>query len=322
MLWVSHRHLSTHESIERMFPDHLHVLKMLDSNVLIYGPEGAGKRCFLQKYLNGKFKCCAWTNVSHDCLNTVDRKATLEIMTRKSRYHVELRALDFGNNNKNLVKYVVKGFCEQLILDDDGIPTTFTIVIYGVEHISDDALSILNVYISKYTHIRFILVANRIRSVLIASVRFPRPSLEYVQGYIRSLCKHADKTNSEHQVASIYEKHNGHMSKCIMEYELLGMGISNQYEVVIQQIVEEYKKKIPSLKLVRTLYYQLLVNNFLVKSIIIDILKLITPNVLSPCVLDSIIHYASIYEHHSRVGERSIYHLDAFGCAIILCLKS
>lgn len=37
MLWVSHRHVSKHESIERMFPDHLHVLKMLDSNVLIYG---------------------------------------------------------------------------------------------------------------------------------------------------------------------------------------------------------------------------------------------------------------------------------------------
>jgi DNA polymerase III delta prime subunit len=325
MLWVSHRKIVKQQPIEKLFPEFV-IKNLLESNIVIFGPEGSGKRCFLDKYLTNRFKCGIWTSVLHDCVNSIDRKGTLEIMTRKSQYHVELRALDFGNNNKYLVKSIIKGFCEQLVLDENGNLTMFTIVLYGADHLTDEVLSILNVYIIRYTQIRFIFVMETIRSVLsnkVSSIRFPRPSLTYVNSYIRLLCEDSKQIIEEDDIERIYHKYSGNMTKCILELDIFLLGIRNKYELLIQEIVDEIILEEPNLKQMRTIYYQLLVNNVETKQIIKDVLKL----VMFKCkdkpihVLSSLVHSASVYEHHSCVGERGIYHLDAFGCSLIVTLQ-
>jgi len=325
MLWVSHRYMIEQCSIDQLFPYILINDDIMESNVFIYGPTGSGKRCFLQKYLTNRFKCGIWT--SHLFENSADRKGSLEIMTRKSQFHVELRALDFGNNNKYLVKSVIKGYCEQLVLDVNGNLAMFTIVLYGADHLTDDVLDILNVYIMRYTQIQFILVADRMCSALsknVVCIRFPRPSLTYFQSYMRLLCEHASQSFPNEQVDYIFRKYNGNMTKCIMELDIFTMGISNKYEDLITDIVNEVCAESPNLKQMRTIFYQLLVNNVTSKEIIKDVLQFVLfkykekPN----HVLASLIHYASTYEHHSRVGERDIYHLDAFVCSLVVTLKS
>lgn len=118
------------------------------------------------------------------------------------------------------------------------------------------------------------------------------------------------------QLEDIYEKESGNFIQCIMKYELQQLTIPNMYTDIICQIGQEYIKKSPNFTQLRAFYYQLLVNNVSVSKLITDIMKQVIqeiPRGTDVSVIAKIVNLASMYEHRASVGEREIYHLDAFG---------
>lgn len=305
-MWATHQRFVKADTIDKLFPDQNHLIRLLTTelNLFVYGPTGSGKKLIVSKHF--EHLPGIWTTVEYESEGS--QKQTASFMTRQSATHVELVLNDSIKMKRALLKKMLSDFIMKLSVDAHGMPCRSTIVMYDLHHLSKSMLGILKPFI--VSTCRFVFVSNRLFDMFqCISYRFERRSLNYMASHIRRLCE----TVNVNQLEEIYKKESGNFIQCIMEYELQQLSIPNMYSDIIRQIGQEYFKKSPNFTQLRAFYYQLLVNNVSISKLIIDIMKQVIQAIRDESLIAKIVNMASKYEHRASVGEREIYHLDAFG---------
>lgn len=321
-MWATHQHNIKNGSLSELFFDKKALVTLLDSNLnlFVHGPTGSGKKCMVSKYhdqYSGNWSFCEYESDG-------PQKQSMQLMTRTSTKHTELCLPDGVKNKRLAIRTLVCDLCSRFSVDADGKPCGSTIVFYDVHHLTRTIIKMLAAILSNRTECRFIFVSDK-WSETFASVcipyRFERQSIAYVADYVSRLCRHCDRVYDDDLLREIYTKQNGNVVQCIQLYDVRQSRIINVYEKVIKDICEEYFKQNPNFTLIRNSYYQLLVNNVTITMIISDILKELVL-VCHTNVVPHLVHLASVFEYRAAVGEREIYHLDAFGVHVVQVISS
>lgn len=320
-MWAIHQQNIKDGSVNDLFYDKRDLVKLLDTklNLFVHGPIGSGKKCMVSKYhdrYSGNWSLCEYESDG-------PQKQSMQLMTRTSTQHTEL-CLQEGVKNKRLaIRNLVCDLCSRLSMDTDGKPCGSTIVFYDVHYLSRSIVKMLAAILCIHTDCRFIFVSDKwseTLSSLCIPYRFERQSMAYVNDYMSRLCRQCDCVYDSDVLKEVYTKQNGNIVQCIQIYDVRQSHIVNVYEKVIKEICEEYSKPNPNFTLIRNSYYQLLVNNVTITMIISDLLKELVS--CHSSVVSQLVHLASVFEHRAAVGEREIYHLDAFGVHVVQVISS
>ena len=77
-------------------------------SVLLHGCSHSGKKTLIQEYINSKYTTSEWNNEAFNINN--ERKTVIELLVRKSEFHIELLLKNFGNNEKYVMTVIQKSY--------------------------------------------------------------------------------------------------------------------------------------------------------------------------------------------------------------------
>ena len=322
-MWATHYRNVVRGTIQELFHDEKKLLSLLESdlNLFVHGPTGCGKKCMISKYFDEQSG--NWSLVEYT--SDGPQKQSVQLMTRTGGNHMELHLTDSIKNKRLVIMNIMRNLCSRFSVDAFGNPSGTTLIIYDMHHVSQSLMKMFAVFVANHTNCRFVFVSNKWYEQLSSgciSYRFERRNLRYVHEYMTRLCRQCDVMYTSTVMEDIYEQENGDIVQCIMQYDLWHSRIENTKVSCIQWVCDELSKQIPNFTQIRASYYQLLVNNVTGTHIILYILKeLLRRRVKCVRMLSELVRLASVYEHRMVIGEREIYHLDAFGVNVAQCLK-
>lgn len=317
-MWSCHQNMLKTSSIENLFPNQAHLISLLasDHNLFVYGARSSGKKTLIAKYHENVTSSWALSDYDSDG----HQKQCAQLMTRRGKNHIDIWLNDTFRNKKNVLKKILNDLSIKLSFDEHGRSCKSSVVLYNVHHLSYAMLDILNAFVSRCLTCRVIMVSDRYYEALAFGCipyRFNSNTAEYALTYIHTVCRECGLTYDHEQAAYVVDESRNNVTKCVLNYDLWLSNVENVYMNIIHQVASEYLKPNPSFPELRSLYYQLLVNNVHATDIIKDVLKELCIALRdAPSVVMQVVRAASICEHRVVVGERDIYHLDAFGLGV------
>jgi hypothetical protein len=316
-MWSLHNHHIKTASIPELFPKQKALCKLLDTNlnIFIHGHSGVGKKTMISKYFEDQVG--PWKYVDYICDG--QQKQSTKLMTRIGMKHMDIWFNDSMKNKRLVFKKILHDLSVKFSLDEHGKCCQSSVVMYNIHHLSKCMFEMLNVTLRCFD-LRLILISDKFIPSLASSCsvfRFENHDASYIKSYVKRLCEMGHWEYDREKVTSIVDSNRSDLLQCIVDYDLDRLGIENTYTELINQIVNEYQKRKPKFSDLRTMYYQLIVNNVSTTNVILDISKKCLHRFSNePENISKIIHSASIHEHRAVIGERDIYHLDSFGLTV------
>lgn len=298
-------------------------------HLLVYGPSGAGKKtrvmCLLKElYGSGVEKL----RIEHQTFTTPSNKK-LEISTTASNYHIELNPSDVGIQDRVVIQEVLKTVAQANQLDSS--QREFKVVVLtDVDHLTKDAQHALRRTMEKYmSTCRLILCCNSTSKVIPAirsrclGVRVAAPSTEEICQILQTTCKKEGLNLPSELARKIAEKSQRNLRRAILMCEACKV---QQYPFNTDQEVtepdwelylRETAKMIVEQQSPRRLYeirgrlYELLIHCIPPDVIMKGLLQELVGN-CDGQLKSEITQVAAYYEHRLQLGQKSIYHLEAF----------
>uniref|UniRef100_A0A8D3BUU6 Replication factor C subunit 3 n=1 Tax=Scophthalmus maximus TaxID=52904 RepID=A0A8D3BUU6_SCOMX len=275
-------------------------------HLLVYGPSGAGKKtrimCLLRElYGAGVEKL----RIEHQTIVAPSKKK-IEINTIASNYHLEVNASDAGNQDRVVIQELIKTVAQSQQIQTSTQREFKVVLLTEVDRLTKDAQHALRRTMEKYmSTCRLILcststsrVIGPIRSRCLA-IRIPLPSTEEVCSVLTSVCKKEGLLLPPELAKNISEKSGRNLRKALLMCEACR----------VQQLLE-----------VRARLYELLTH-----CIPADIvMKGLVTELLSNCdgqLKTEVAHMAAYYEHRLQLGNKAIYHLEAFTAKFMAIYK-
>uniref|UniRef100_A0A3P8TXQ2 Replication factor C subunit 3 n=1 Tax=Amphiprion percula TaxID=161767 RepID=A0A3P8TXQ2_AMPPE len=266
-------------------------------HLLVYGPSGAGKKtrimCLLRElYGAGVEKL----RIEHQTIVAPSKKK-IEINTIASNYHLEVNPSDAGNQDRVVIQELIKTVAQSQQIQSSTQREFKVVLLTEVDRLTKDAQHALRRTMEKYmATCRLILcststskVIGPIRSRCLA-VRVPLPSTEEVCSVLTSVCKKEGLLLPPELAKQISEKSGRNLRKALLMCEACR----------VQQLLE-----------VRARLYELLTHCVPPDVIMKGLVK----ELLSNCdgqLKTEVAHMAAYYEHRLQLGNKAIYHLEAF----------
>uniref|UniRef100_A0A3Q1FBH9 Replication factor C subunit 3 n=1 Tax=Acanthochromis polyacanthus TaxID=80966 RepID=A0A3Q1FBH9_9TELE len=266
-------------------------------HLLVYGPSGAGKKtrimCLLRElYGAGVEKL----RIEHQTIVAPSKKK-IEINTIASNYHLEVNPSDAGNQDRVVIQELIKTVAQSQQIQSSTQREFKVVLLTEVDRLTKDAQHALRRTMEKYmATCRLILcststskVIGPIRSRCLA-VRVPLPSTEEVCSVLTSVCKKEGLLLPPELAKQISEKSGRNLRKALLMCEACR----------VQQLLE-----------VRARLYELLTHCIPPDVIMKGLVK----ELLSNCdgqLKTEVAHMAAYYEHRLQLGNKAIYHLEAF----------
>uniref|UniRef100_A0A672FEF9 Replication factor C subunit 3 n=1 Tax=Salarias fasciatus TaxID=181472 RepID=A0A672FEF9_SALFA len=282
-------------------------------HLLVYGPSGAGKKtrimCLLRElYGAGVEKL----RIEHQ---TAPSKKKIEINTIASNYHLEVNPSDAGNQDRVVVQELIKTVAQSQQIQSSTQREFKVVLLTDVDRLTKDAQHALRRTMEKYmATCRLILcststskVIGPIRSRCLA-VRVPLPSSEEVCGVLASVCKKEGLLLPPELAKRISEKSGRNLRKALLMCEACRF----QHQIhncVCCRLLE-----------VRARLYELLTHCIPPDIIMKGLVK----ELLSNCdgqLKTEVAHMAAYYEHRLQLGNKAIYHLEAFTAKFMAIYK-
>nr|XP_043632878.1 replication factor C subunit 3 [Erigeron canadensis] len=312
-------------------------------HLLFYGPPGSGKKTLIMALLRQMFGASAEKVKVENKNWKVDagsRTIELELTTLSSTHHVELNPSDAGFQDRYIVQEIIKEMAKNRPIDAKGKKGFKVLVLNEVDKLSREAQHSLRRTMEKYSaSCRLILccdssskVTEAVRSRCL-NVRINAPKEDQIVKVLEFIGKKEGLQLPPGFAARIAEKSGRSLRRAILSFETCRV---QQYPFTNNQVIppmdwEEYVSEIASdimkeqspkkLFQVRGKLYELLVNcippEVILKRLLSELLKKLDDEVkLEVC------HWAAYYEHRMRLGQKAIFHIEAFVAKFMSIYKS
>ncbi|XWS64906.1 hypothetical protein CRYUN_Cryun05aG0044300 [Craigia yunnanensis] len=281
-------------------------------HLLFYGPSGSGKKTLIMALLRQIFGPSAEKVKVENRNWKIDagsRTIDLELTMLSSTNHVELSPSDVGFQDRYIVQEIIKEMAKNRPIDTKGKKGYKVLVLNEVDKLSREAQHSLRRTMEKYSaSCRLILCCNS-SSKIIKVLEFigKKEGLQLPSGF----------------AARIAEKSNRSLRRAILSLETCRV---QQYPFTSNQAIppmdwEEYisetatdimKEQSPKrLFQVRGKVYELLINcippEIVLKGLLHELLKKLDAE-----LKHEVCHWAAYYEHRMRLGQKAIFHIEAF----------
>ncbi|KAJ1344210.1 hypothetical protein BSLG_001350 [Batrachochytrium salamandrivorans] len=298
-------------------------------HLLVYGPSGAGKKTRVTATLKELFG----PGVEKLKIETRQFEATsnrkLEINIVSSNYHVEMTPSDVGIYDRIIVQELIKEVAQTQQLDSGAKKQFKVVVLNEADSLSREAQAGLRRTMEKYMgNMRMILCCN-VTSKIIAPIRsrcllirVSAPSDEEIQAVLQNVAKEESFKLPSEFAQRISTECEGNLRKALLileaskaqQYPFTGSQVlpKTDWEQHVHQISHSILNMNPNrLVEIRTKLYQLLSNcippEVILKTLAFELLQ----NVDGELKAD-IVKHAADYEHRLRLGNKAIFHLEAF----------
>ncbi|XP_078437461.1 ATPase family associated with various cellular activities (AAA) [Wolffia australiana] len=337
MLWVDKYRprtldkITVHEEIARN-------LKKLVSeqdcpHLLFYGPSGAGKRTLVVALLKQIFGPGA-EKVKMENKNwkidTGSRTIELELTTLSSSHHVELNPSDAGFQDRYIVQDIIKEMAKNRPIDAKGRKGYKVLVLNEVDKLSREAQHSLRRTMEKYSaSCRLILCCNSSSKVTEAvrsrclNVRVSAPSEEHIIKVLEFISKKENLQLPRGLASRIASHSNRNLRRAVLSLETCHVQKypftedqaipAMDWEQYVAEIASDVMKEQSPKRLfqVRGKLYELLMNcippEIILKKLLSELLKKLDSE-----LKHEVCHWAAYYEHRMRLGQKEIFHIEAF----------
>lgn len=329
--------LDFHEEISMQFQNLIQQGDM--PHLVLYGPDGAGKRtrvnCLLSK-LYGK----AATKPVKDVFTFKNNSTTIEIPIRTSKFHTELTPSDADHNDRLVLMKLIKDSASNSALIGGSKNNFMTFVLYEAENLTHGAQAALRRTMEKYSSkIRIILVCQFIGKLIPALksrcllLRVPAPTNDKIVELLEGICnreKLGYEANKE--LKKIVDASQRNLRKAILLLQTvattrsLGDDVLQDYwKIAVKRKLFDPVSKEQSVEVVkgcRNAFFELLVNQIPASEIIKEMLVLFLENTKNEAQQSSMKEVAAFCEKSLKQGDREIIYLEAFLVKIMIILRT
>ncbi|KAG9141609.1 hypothetical protein Leryth_022364 [Lithospermum erythrorhizon] len=312
-------------------------------HLLFYGPSGAGKKTLIMALLRQIFGASADKVKVENKTWKVDagtRNIDVELTTLSSTHHVEMSPGDAGFQDRYVVQEIIKEMAKNRPIDTKGKRGFKVLVLNEVDRLSREAQHSLRRTMEKYSaSCRLILCCNSSSKVTEAvrsrclNIRINAPSEDEIVKVLEFIGKKEGLQLPVGFTPRIAQKSNRSLRRAILLFETCRV---QQYPFTPNQAIppmdwEQYVAEIASdilteqspkrLFQIRGKLYELLTNcippEVILKRLLSELLK------KSDAELKlEVSHWAAYYEHRMRLGQKAIFHLEAFVAKFMSIYKS
>jgi len=299
-------------------------------HLLVYGPSGAGKKtrimCLLRElYGSGVEKL----RIEHQNFTTASNKK-LEISTVASNYHIEVNPSDVGIQDRIVIQEVLKNVAQNMQLDSASQKDFKVVVLTEVDNLSKDAQHALRRTMEKYsTTCRLVLCCNSTSKVIPAirsrclGIRIAAPTNEEIRDIIMTTIKREGLSIPPELAMKISKKSGRNLRRALLMCEACRVQkypfsadqdvAEPDWELFLREtanmIVQEQSPK--RLLEIRGRIYELLTHcipaNIIMKSLLLELVGNCDGQLKS-----EVTQIAAHYEHRLQLGQKHIYHIEAF----------
>ncbi|MBN3281763.1 RFC3 factor, partial [Polyodon spathula] len=299
-------------------------------HLLVYGPSGAGKKtrimCLLRElYGAGVEKL----RIEHQSIIAPSKKK-IEISTIASNYHLEVNPSDAGNSDLVVIQELLKTVAQSQQIQSSAQRDFKVVLLTEVDRLTKDAQHALRRTMEKYmSNCRLILCCNSTSKVIppirsrCLAVRVPLPSVDEVCTVLSGVCRKEGLILPGELAKRIAEKSGRNLRKALLMCEACRV---QQYPFAVDQDIPETDWEVylretanaivsqqspQKLLEVRGRLYELLTHCIPPEIIMKGLLS----ELLSNCdgqLKAEVAQMAAYYEHRLQLGNKAIYHLEAF----------
>lgn len=312
-------------------------------HLLFYGPSGSGKKTLIMALLRQIFGPSADKVKVENKIWKVDagsRTIDVELTTLSSTHHVELNPSDAGFQDRYVVQEIIKEMAKNRPIDTKGKKGFKVLVLNEVDKLSREAQHSLRRTMEKYSaSCRLILCSNSSSKVTEAvrsrclNVRINAPMEEEIVSVLEFIAKKEGLQFPQGFTARIVEKSNRNLRRAVLTFESCRVQqypfTNNQtippmdWEQYVSEIASDIMKEQSPKRLfeVRGKLYELLTNcippEIILKRLLFELLKKLDSE-----LKHEVSNWAAHYEHRMRLGQKAIFHLEAFVAKFMSIYKS
>ncbi|KAF9222631.1 P-loop containing nucleoside triphosphate hydrolase protein [Gyrodon lividus] len=306
-------------------------------HMLFYGPSGAGKKtrisCTLRQLFGGgveKLKIDQRVFVSPS-------RRKIEINIVQSNFHIEITPSEAGSYDRVIIQELLKEIAQTQQVDLHARQRFKVVVINEADSLSRDAQAALRRTMEKYmSNMRIMLCANS-TSRLIAPIksrcllmRVASPTSEEMQTVLEHVAKKLKFDLPPEASLQIVEDAAGNMRKALLVFEALKMQSPDLTGplAIAKPDWETYCHKVADLIVqeqsparvmeVRAKFYELL-SHCIPPTIILKTVAERVVERVDEALKADVMHWAAFYELRMRMGNKKIYHLEAW-VVKVMCL--
>eukprot|EP00850_Spirogloea_muscicola_P023801 SM000389S14642 [mRNA] locus=s389:19062:21553:- [translate_table: standard] len=258
------------------------------------------------------------------------RKLEIELTAVSSNHHVELTPSDAGYQDRYVVQEVIKEMAKSRPLDVTGNRQVKVLVLNEVDRLSKEAQHSLRRTMEKYSAAcRLVLCCNSASKVIEAvrsrclNVRVAAPTLDEIAAVLQHVAKKEGLSLPPVLAARIAVASNRNLRRAILSLEACKVKQypfsdkqpvqTTDWEAYIAEIASDiFGEQSPKrLFMVRGKFYELLVNcipaEVILKRLTLELIKKLDAE-----LKHEVCHWAAFYEHRMQLGQKAIFHLEAF----------
>ncbi|GAB1606807.1 replication factor C subunit 3-like [Argonauta hians] len=299
-------------------------------HLLVYGPSGAGKKTRVMALLKELYGGGVEKLINRPYSFVTPSKKKLDIMTISSNYHIEVNPSDVGTQDRVVIQELIKSIAEVNQLDVSSQRDFKVVVLTEVDRLTKDAQHALRRTMEKYmSTCRIVLVCNSSSKVIPAiksrclGIRVAAPTIDEICQVLHNVCKKEGLTLPQELAAKIAKVSERNMRRALLMCEACKV---QQYPFSADQKVSEpdwklYLQETASLMVqqqspqrlleIRARLYELLTHCIPPDVIMKGLLQELITNCDGQLKAE-VVKSAAYYEHRLQLGQKAIFHLEAF----------
>ena len=294
----------------------------IEMNIMLYGPRGAGKFSIVLGLMNHLFDDSAFKYTLKTTM--LDKK---EFQYENTKNFIIINTSNFSKTNRKLI---VK-FIQNLAQSKNILGNYHIVIIKNIDLLDkicqEKLLRIMEINIDV---IRIIGISHSYNSMIPAFrsrfliIRIPAPTKEEILSIFK-IYKNINKyPYQRNKLERIVDKFGRNLWKCINAYQLSYLGSNKNYKkqinyidmVVSNLISRAINPNISNLTELRQILYKMVgihcSGSELLSTVIKLVLKKYKRDKTKDHIINKVIQSAAEYDHKSKLGDRELYHIEAF----------
>lgn len=323
-------------------------------HLLVYGPNGAGKKTRIYSTLNELFGAQVEKLKIDVKTFTTSSNRKLEFNVLSSPYHLEITPSDMGNNDRVVIQDLLKDVASTEQVDFSNQAKSASkhrfkvVVINEAESLSRDAQAALRRTMEKYSsNIRLILVCNTISNIIapIKSrtllVRVPAPTTAKIADVLKNVVQkesvklsYGDQHIKTAFLEKVAEAADRNLRRALLSFETICMqsetvdvqrlasaSIALDWEQIIQNVAVSIRRdrSVANLAKLRVTFYELLSHcippRLILKTLALELVD------SEKARASEIVALAAIFDERLSLGQKAIFHLEGFAAKVMVALS-